>query len=142
MKKDIIIPEAGESVTEADIVSWYKHDGDYVVMDDPIVELETDKASMDLTAEISGIISISIKSGTVQVGQVIGSITESDEKPASKAPAPSQDTIATEVPTPATTNDYAKGHPSPAAAKAMAEKGSGFRKILKHYYTGVQIKAY
>ncbi len=125
MKKDIIIPEAGESVTEADIVSWYKHDGDYVVMDDPIVELETDKASMDLTAEISGIVSISIKSGTVQVGQVIGSITESDEKPASKSPAPSQDLIATEAPTPADTNnnDYAKGHPSPAAEKLLNERG-------------------
>ena len=79
MKKDIIIPEAGESVTEADIVSWYKHNGDFVVMDDPIVELETDKASMDLTAEISGILTISIKGGTVKVGQVIGSIEESKE---------------------------------------------------------------
>ena len=125
MKKDIIIPEAGESVTEADIVSWYKHDGDYVVMDDPIVELETDKASMDLTAEISGIVSISIKSGTVQVGQVIGSITESDEKPASKEPNPSQDKIATEASAPAAThnNDYAKGHPSPAAEKLLNERG-------------------
>ncbi len=125
MKKDIIIPEAGESVTEADIVSWYKHDGDYVVMDDPIVELETDKASMDLTAEISGIVSISIKSGTVQVGQVIGSITESDEKPASKKPDPSQNTIATEASAPAATNnnDYAKGHPSPAAEKLLNERG-------------------
>ena len=39
MKKDIIIPAAGESVTEADIVSWYKESGDYVEMDEPIVEL-------------------------------------------------------------------------------------------------------
>ena len=44
MKKDIIIPAAGESVTEADIVSWYKQAGDYVEMDEPLLELETDKA--------------------------------------------------------------------------------------------------
>ena len=54
MKKEIIVPAAGESVTEADIASWYKASGDFVTMDEAIVELETDKASMDLAAEISG----------------------------------------------------------------------------------------
>ncbi|MBH38465.1 dihydrolipoyllysine-residue succinyltransferase [bacterium] len=132
MKKDIIIPEAGESVTEADIVSWYKHNGDFVVMDDPIVELETDKASMDLTAEISGILSISIQSGTVKVGQVIGSIEESKDAPPTKpistttAPVseqqaePKVDPIKSDIPT---SDSYAKGHPSPAAEKLLAEKG-------------------
>ena len=87
MKKDIIIPAAGESVTEADITSWYKENGDYVDMDEPIVELETDKASMDLPAEISGILSIDIDSGTVTVGQVIGSI-EASEAPATATETP------------------------------------------------------
>ncbi|MBE32627.1 dihydrolipoyllysine-residue succinyltransferase [bacterium] len=130
MKKDIIIPEAGESVTEADIVSWYKHNGDFVVMDDPIVELETDKASMDLTAEISGILTISIKGGTVKVGQVIGSIEESKEgapaktkstdTPSDKPAKSNVDPVKSDGPAP---DSYAKGHPSPAAEKLLAEKG-------------------
>ena len=74
MAKDIIVPAAGESVTEADIVEWKKSDGDYVEMDEALVELETDKASMDLTAEAAGILSISIEDGTVNVGDVLGSI--------------------------------------------------------------------
>ena len=128
MKKDIIIPAAGESVTEADIVSWYKSNGDFVAMDDPIVELETDKASMDLTAEISGILSISVDSGTVQVGQIIGSITESADAPTPKSAEPTPTTESTpssEAPaTPAeATDSYAKGHPSPAAKNILAEKG-------------------
>ena len=62
----------GESV-EADIVSWYKENGDYVDMDEPIVELETDSI-YGFTCEISGILSIDIDTGTVTVGQVIGSL--------------------------------------------------------------------
>ncbi len=130
MKKDIIIPEAGESVTEADIVSWYKHNGDFVVMDDAIVELETDKASMDLTAEISGILTISIKGGTVKVGQVIGSIEESKEGPPAKTvstdtPSDKSDESNVEPAKPdaPAPDSYAKGHPSPAAEKLLAEKG-------------------
>ncbi|MDC0036702.1 2-oxoglutarate dehydrogenase complex dihydrolipoyllysine-residue succinyltransferase [bacterium] len=128
MKKEIIIPAAGESVTEADIVSWYKEAGDYVEMDEPLVELETDKASMDLTAEISGILSIDVEDGTVTVGQVIGSIEESDVKPAPKAPTESAPEAVSE---PAATSmsapqaekpaSYAAGHPSPAASKLMAD---------------------
>ena len=51
MKIEIKVPEAGESVTEADIATWYKQSGESVEMDDALVELETDKASMDLPAE-------------------------------------------------------------------------------------------
>ena len=73
MKVDIIVPAAGESVTEADIASWSKSDGDFVEMDDVLLELETDKASMELNAEATGTLTIVIEEGeTVKVGDVIG----------------------------------------------------------------------
>ena len=125
MKKDIIIPAAGESVTEADIVSWYKQAGDYVEMDEPLLELETDKASMDLTAEIAGILEISIEEGTVKVGDVVGTVTESNEKPAQtpteQPQTNSEQTHTAEAQTSSSTH-YASGHPSPAAEKLMKEK--------------------
>jgi 2-oxoglutarate dehydrogenase E2 component (dihydrolipoamide succinyltransferase) len=127
MKKDIIVPAAGESVTEADIASWYKASGDYVKMDDPVVELETDKASMDLAAEISGILDITVEDGeTVQVGQVIGTITEADapaDAPAEKKEEPKVEEKAAPKVEAAPSAGYANNHPSPAAAKLSAEKG-------------------
>ena len=79
MKVDIIVPAAGESVTEADIASWSKSNGEYVEMDDVLLELETDKASMELNAETSGELTIVKDEGeTVQVGEVIGFITPSE----------------------------------------------------------------
>lgn len=125
MKKEIIIPAAGESVTEADIVDWYKKNGEFVEMDEPIVELETDKASMDLTAESSGTLTISVKDGTVRVGDIIGYIEEGTAKKVTKAEhsnsaAPTE--IVESLPESRTTNTYAAGHPSPAAEKLMKEK--------------------
>lgn len=137
MKKDILVPAAGESVTEADIASWYKESGDYVAMDEALCELETDKASMDLAAEVSGILEILIEEGeTVEVGQVIGTITEAAapvDKPTeqtsqTEAPAAKEDSNA---PSSVASNkaNYATNHPSPAAAKLGAEKGVDLSKI-------------
>ncbi len=127
MKKDIIIPAAGESVTEADIVGWHKENGDFVSMDEPIVELETDKASMDLTAESAGILTINVEEGTVQVGDVIGFITEGKEQPNSTPKDTPTDVKENEKPEEkktetAQTTSYATGHPSPAASKLLDEK--------------------
>jgi 2-oxoglutarate dehydrogenase E2 component (dihydrolipoamide succinyltransferase) len=123
MKVDIIVPAAGESVTEADIASWSKTSGEFVEMDDVLLELETDKASMELNAETSGTLTIVKEEGeTVQVGEVIGFITPGE----GPIPAETQEKI--EVPdaqqapetTASNSNHYAKGHPSPAAANALA----------------------
>ena len=125
MKVDIIVPAAGESVTEADIASWSKSDGDFVEMDDVLLELETDKASMELNAEATGTLTIVIEEGeTVKVGDVIGYITPGE----GSAPKPTDSTAeptpaATEAPAAvqaSTSNHYAKGHPSPAAANVLA----------------------
>lgn len=116
MAHEIKVPSAGESVTEADITTWFKQNGDYVEVDEELVELETDKASLPLTAEVAGILTITVPEGTVKVGQVIGTIAASSAKPAAKEVAP----ITTEKPKAADTS-YAKGHPSPSAAKTLAE---------------------
>jgi 2-oxoglutarate dehydrogenase E2 component (dihydrolipoamide succinyltransferase) len=119
---EILVPAAGESVTEADIASWSKENGDFVEMDEVILELETDKASLELTAEGSGKLEILVEEGnTVQVGQVIGKIYagESSNKKVEQKAEPASinnDNSKTENST-----SYAKGHASPSAAKLMAE---------------------
>jgi 2-oxoglutarate dehydrogenase E2 component (dihydrolipoamide succinyltransferase) len=123
MKKEIIVPAAGESVKEADLVNWYKGDGEFVNRDEPICELETEKATLDLTAEIDGILTINVKDGTVKVGEVVGFITASDAKPAPPA-APVKETVAAPAAPPVPADSYAKGHPSPSAAKLIAETGA------------------
>ena len=71
MKIDIIVPAAGESVTEADIASWSKDDGEFVEMDDVLLELETDKASMELNAEGSGILTIVKEEGETVIKLIV-----------------------------------------------------------------------
>ncbi len=127
MKVDIIVPAAGESVTEADIASWSKSDGEFVAMDDVLLELETDKASMELNAEASGVLSIVKDEGeTVQVGDVIGYITPSDAPPSPDNTTPSVASESPPIQKPVTTDHaqhYAAGHPSPAAAKVLDVAG-------------------
>ena len=54
MKIEIIVPQAGESVTEAMISEWFKDNGDFVELDEPVLELETDKANMEMPADVAG----------------------------------------------------------------------------------------
>ncbi|RAP26068.1 dihydrolipoyllysine-residue succinyltransferase [Candidatus Marinamargulisbacteria bacterium SCGC AG-343-D04] len=130
MTKEICVPAAGESVTEADIVTWYKEDGDYVEMDEALLELETDKASMDLTAEAGGILSIKVEEGTVKVGDVVGTIDDSAAKPAATVAKTDATPVESSAPAAAVKEEktgaaphYAASHPSPAAQKALGEKG-------------------
>ena len=75
MKLDIIVPQAGESVSEAMVGEWLKAEGSFVEMDEPIVELETEKSNLELTAEDSGTLQILVSTGTVvKPGDIIGSI--------------------------------------------------------------------
>ncbi len=78
---DIKVPELGESITEATVASWLKKEGDSVEADEPIVELETDKITMEVGAPTAGVVgSIKVKEGdTVGVGEVLGSIDENGE---------------------------------------------------------------
>jgi 2-oxoglutarate dehydrogenase E2 component (dihydrolipoamide succinyltransferase) len=96
---DIVIPNLAESVTEGDLGAWLKKDGERVEKDDLILELETDKATVELAAEASGTLEILVQAGqTVHVGDVVGRIVEEGapkaEKPAAEEaaePAPEEE---------------------------------------------------
>ncbi len=77
MAVEVRIPTLGESVTEGVIVRWAKHDGDPVVKDDVLLELETDKATMEIAAEAAGTLHVLRREGeTVSVGDVVGNIDD------------------------------------------------------------------
>ena len=129
------VPSPGESITEVEIATWLVQDGDYVEKDQPIAEVDSDKATLELPAEESGIITLKAEEGdTVQVGQIVclidmsaakpaGGSSEApktEEKPAAEAPKPETPKVE-EKPAAATT--YATGTPSPAAKKVLDERG-------------------
>jgi 2-oxoglutarate dehydrogenase E2 component (dihydrolipoamide succinyltransferase) len=117
------VPPVGESITEVTLSRWIKKDGDTVAMDEAIAELESDKATFELTAEKPGILKTIAKEGdTLPIGAVVctietGSETVAVDSSSSKEPASADNTSSH----PATS--YASGVPSPAAAKILAEKG-------------------
>ena len=77
MPVDIRIPELGESLSEAVIVRWLRQDGDIVRADEPLLEIETDKAAMELVADASGRLEIGEREGArLPAGAVVGRITE------------------------------------------------------------------
>jgi 2-oxoglutarate dehydrogenase E2 component (dihydrolipoamide succinyltransferase) len=78
MSVDIKVPSLGESVTEATIARWYKSIGDSVSIDEPLLELETDKVTLEVPAPASGqLTDIKVKDGdTVEVGAILGAIAE------------------------------------------------------------------
>jgi 2-oxoglutarate dehydrogenase E2 component (dihydrolipoamide succinyltransferase) len=101
---DIKIPNLAESVTEGDLGSWLKKDGERVEKDDLILELETDKATVELAAEASGTLKILVQAGqTVHVGDVVGRIVEEGEAEHEEAPAAEEkpEPAAEEAPEPA-----------------------------------------
>ena len=82
MSEKILVPILGESITEATVSKWLKNQGESIQVDEPIVELETDKVNLEVPSPISGILSkINAKNGeTVKVGAVLGLINEKDNK--------------------------------------------------------------
>ena len=127
MATEIRVPALGESVTEAIVGKWLKAAGDSVRADEPVVELETDKVTVEVNAPASGVLGeIKAAEGTtVAVGAVLGAISNSAAaaKPAQMAPIPAPQAPApTPAPAPA---DKPNGEmpPSPAARKKLAEAG-------------------
>ena len=82
MSEKILVPILGESITEATVSKWLKNQGESIKVDEPIVELETDKVNLEVPSPINGILSkINAKNGeTVEVGAVLGLIDEKDNK--------------------------------------------------------------
>ena len=131
------VPSPGESIKEVEIATWLVKDGDYVEKDQAIAEVDSDKATLELPAEMSGIITLKAEEGdTVAVGAVVCLIETDAAKPARDAPAapaaeaPKAEAPKAEVkaeapkeaPAPAAAPSYAAGTPSPAARKILDEK--------------------
>jgi 2-oxoglutarate dehydrogenase E2 component (dihydrolipoamide succinyltransferase) len=122
------VPSPGESITEVEIAQWLVADGDYVEKDQAIAEVDSDKATLELPAEVSGTISLKAEEGdAVAVGAVVCHIDTEGEAPEGGAVASSSsEAPKAETPQPAvseTTPSYATQTPSPAARKIIAEKG-------------------
>ena len=81
MAVDIVMPHMGESVVEGTIIAWLKQPGDAVEVDDPLVEIETDKINVEVPSSVAGVLlTVLAQDGeTVQVDQVIGRIGEAGE---------------------------------------------------------------
>jgi 2-oxoglutarate dehydrogenase E2 component (dihydrolipoamide succinyltransferase) len=136
MSLEIKVPPVGESITEVVLSRWVKNDGEAVVMDEVIAELESDKATFELTAEQAGTLKIVAAEGdTLAIGAVVCSIEDGGAAPKAAAPAPAEEKVAEEKVAVAadkqaaapvaekSADSYAAGTPSPAAGKILAEKG-------------------
>ncbi|CAD0001711.1 2-oxoglutarate dehydrogenase complex dihydrolipoyllysine-residue succinyltransferase [Flavobacterium salmonis] len=129
------VPSPGESIKEVEIATWLVKDGDYVEKDQAIAEVDSDKATLELPAEMSGVITLKAEEGdTVAVGAVVCLIDTDAAKPSGSAAAPAAEAPKAEAPkaevkaeapkavqAPAATS-YAAGTPSPAARKILDEK--------------------
>jgi 2-oxoglutarate dehydrogenase E2 component (dihydrolipoamide succinyltransferase) len=127
MVLEMKVPSPGESITEVEIATWLVEDGDYVEKDQPIAEVDSDKATLELPAEESGIITLQAEEGdAVAVGAVVCLIDTAAEKPeGSSATPPSTSVKEAPKATPVkeeVTSTYATGTASPAAKKILAEK--------------------
>src|SRR5271167_3137900 len=123
---DIRVPTLGESVTEATIGKWFKKPGDAVVVDEPLVELETDKVTIEVPAPAAGVLSeIAAKDGeTVGVGAVLGQIKEGAGAPAKAVPAAAAAPAAKPAaPVPAAKPAAADTPLAPSVRKLSAESG-------------------
>ena len=136
MATEIKVPALGESVTEATVGQWFKKPGEAVKIDEPLVELETDKVTVEVPSPVAGVLSdIKVEQGsTVGIGSVLGSIKEgatATAQPAASAQAPPPQAKPAQAPPPkpaapaSVASPAGNGGmpPAPAARKMMEEKG-------------------
>lgn len=132
MVLEMKVPSPGESITEVEIADWLVEDGDYVEKDQAIAEVDSDKATLELPAEASGVITLKAEVGdAVAVGEVVCLIDTSAEKPegssgsSEKKEEPKKEEPKKEAPKKEESKKetYASGTPSPAAKKILDEKG-------------------
>lgn len=137
MVLEMKVPSPGESITEVEIAQWLVQDGDYVEKDQAIAEVDSDKATLELPAEASGVITLKAEEGdAVAVGAVVCLIDTSAEAPegTTKEEAPvvkeekAAPAAAPKAEAPAS-KTYASGTPSPAAKKILDEKGMDAKQV-------------
>ncbi|WP_214628576.1 2-oxoglutarate dehydrogenase complex dihydrolipoyllysine-residue succinyltransferase [Paenibacillus agaridevorans] len=132
---EIIVPELGESITEGTITKWFVKEGDSVNQGDVLLELETDKVNIEISADSNGVVSSIAKADgeVVQVGEAIGAIGNSTgaapsapapaAEPTAPAPAPAVAAPATPAAAPVLSSSAASVNASPAARKLAREQG-------------------
>ncbi len=123
MSIEIKVPTLGESVTEATIGQWYKKEGEAVAADEPLVELETDKVTIEVPAPSAGVLDsiVAADGDVVEVGALLGSIAEGAGAPAGGAAAAEPTKPASEAaPAKSASTDMP---PAPSAQKIMTEQG-------------------
>lgn len=147
MALEVTVPSPGESVSEVEIANWLKKTGDYVNKDEEICEIDSDKATLTISAEASGVLEVLVEAGTkVNVGDVVAKIDTDAAAPegtaapaaeAKKEEAPKQEAPKAEAKPEAkpaaeaapSSSSYAKGTPSPAASKMMTEQNIPANKV-------------
>jgi 2-oxoglutarate dehydrogenase E2 component (dihydrolipoamide succinyltransferase) len=140
MSVEIIVPALGESVTEATVAKWFKAPGDAVEMDEPLVELETDKVAVEVNAQATGVLSeIAVAAGAdVEVGARLGSIEEGAApavkvaKPAA-APVPTPQAVATQPKVEPPAAAPAPASPAPVAPAAGMPLSPAVRKLVEEH---------
>jgi len=148
MPVDIVIPNVGESVTSGVIASWRRAEGDFVQRDEPVLDLETDKITMEVTAPASGVLHHAAKEGDeVGIGAVVGTVDESAkaegagatkaeskpakteaEAPPAKEPAPAAQPVAATPAPAAASGDRPRA--TPLAEKMAQELGVDLARIV------------
>ena len=127
MKKEIVVPEMGESVSKGVIVEWLKKTGDFIKEGEPLFELETDKATVAVPSTATGILEIvALKDAEVSIGQAVA-VVDTDAKAASTTPAPPAEAASPELAarlSPAVRRIVTENHLEPSA---IAGSGKGDR---------------
>ncbi len=135
MVLEMKVPSPGESITEVEIAQWLIADGDYVEKDQAIAEVDSDKATLELPAEVSGTITLKAEEGdTVEVGAVV-CLIDTEGKPSEKnisnksKEEPNQQAVEEKHNETSKEDTYATGMPSPSAKKISEEKGLDLNQI-------------
>ena len=131
MAFEVRVPAVGESVQEGEIYKWHKQNGDYVELDDVLVELETDKATVEIVAEAAGVVTLKKEEGeTVVVGDLLAEIDTTAQKSAgSAAPAAKEEAPATPAPAASAPSSTDTRPQSPAVQRMVAENNIDTSKV-------------
>lgn len=121
---DVKVPSVGESISEVTIASWLKKDGDIVKLDEAICSIESDKATLEISAPKAGKLKILVKEGeTVAIGTKVAEVDETASAGASAPASAAPEAPKAAAPQASAPTGGDKNYPSPAASKILAEKG-------------------
>lgn len=133
--EDIVIPALGESITEATIGSWMKQVGDAVAVDEPIVEVETDKVAMEVPSKVAGVIKelLVAEGDTVEIGAIVARVDTEGKASSPSAAAPAAAATAPAA-SPATSAPVPAATASAASTDSLMPMPPAVRKMMADYH--------